>query len=167
MDELQALSALQTGSREAFTWLVRRYERDLMHLAYRLTGDNDAARDLVQETFWRLWQHRSRIRPEGSLRGWLVTVMVRLSVDCWRKEHREIPLQELSVFPRVLDPRVRRLERCLSRLSRQQRAVVVMFYTEGFRLREIAQMLGVTEGTVKTHLHRAREALRRCLEERP
>ncbi len=138
-----------------------------MHLAYRLTGETEVARDLVQETLWRLWQHRHRIQPDRPVWGWLSAVLSRLSVDRWRRSHREVPLDpDLVVVMNPPDPRVDRLEDCLRRLSRQQRAVVVLFYTEGLRIREIAQILGIQEGTVKTHLFRAREALRRCLDTR-
>ncbi len=168
MNERQAILDLQQDSHEAFAWLVERYQEALMHLAYRLTGNNDHAQELVQETLWRLWQHRHSLDPRRPLKGWLVAVLARLNVDQWRKQHREVPLDPtLFVAPARLDPRLERLEVCLRRLSPQQRTVVVMFYTEGYRLREIARILGVQEGTVKTHLFRARQALKRCLEESP
>ncbi len=136
-----------------------------MHLAYRLTGHWETARDLVQETLWRMWKRREALDPSRPARGWLVAVLSRLSVDRWRREQRYVPLDPgLYLKPQRRDPRLERLDACLRRLSRQQRTVVVLFYTENYTVREIAEMLGVSDGTVKTHLFRAREALRRCLE---
>lgn len=170
--------------RVAFERLVQRYSRHVYAIAYRLAGNEADARDLTQEAFIRVWRAWDRIDPDAGLEGWLYRIVANLHIDLLRRRRgvrlhsldeplatqsgevaRERADPSADIEHAVLDTMVdRRIQEALLRLSPDLRMVVVLADVEGYAYEEIAQMLGVPIGTVKSRLHRARRALRDRLE---
>jgi RNA polymerase sigma-70 factor (ECF subfamily) len=146
---------------------------DLLRYALRHTGNRQLAEDVVQETFTRAWRHPGRVAGDrGSARSWLFTVARNLIIDDLRsaRHNRE---QAMEVLPEVstgddVDGILDRilLADALASLSPEHRVVIVDAYYLGLPLREIAERLGIPEGTVKSRLHYGVRALRLALEER-
>lgn len=105
-------------------------------------------------------------------RRWAYTIVTRRAADWQRRathQDREVPLEAEEVCDRAAvepaaDERVTRVRRALSELAGEDRAILALHYLEGFGLWELAEILGVPEGTVKSRLHRARQQLREQLE---
>jgi RNA polymerase sigma-70 factor (ECF subfamily) len=146
---------------------------DLLRYALRHTGDRQLAEDVVQETFTRAWRHPGRVAGDrSSARSWLFTVARNLIIDDLRsaRHNRE---QAVEAVPEVSSPddvdgildRIL-LADALASLSPEHRAVIVDAYYLGRPLREVAERLGIPEGTVKSRLHYGVRALRLALEER-
>lgn len=146
---------------------------DLIRYALRHTGDRQLAEDVVQETFARAFRHPGRVAGDrNSARSWLFTVARNLIIDDLRsaRHNREQSLEtspEASadddidgILDRVL------IGDALASLSGEHRAVVVEAYYQGRPAREIAERLGIPEGTVKSRLHYGLRALRLALQER-
>ncbi len=175
--------AYSADDRAQFDRLVTRYSRHVYSIAHRLTGNEADARDLVQEAFVRVWRAWRRIDPEAPLEGWLYRIVSNLHIDLLRRRRgqrvhsldepistasgdlvRERPDPAADIERTVLDAQVdRRIQEALLELSADLRMVVVLSDVEGYAYEEIAKMMGVPIGTVKSRLHRARRALRERL----
>ena len=178
-DEQDLVRAAKRGDLAAFNQLVLMYQGQAYNVAYRLLGDPDAAADATQDAFIkafrRLHQHRG-----GSFRSWLLRIVTNTCLDMLRKQKRR-PTQPLE--PQSDEEEPDRLPRWqsnaespeevllrkeihwavqegLSHLSPEHRTVVVLSDIEGLSYEEIAQVLGIPVGTVKSRLSRARARLR-------
>jgi RNA polymerase sigma-70 factor (ECF subfamily) len=128
--------------------------------------------DLAQETFLRLLRHADRYDPAWSMRTWLFTIARRLSITQGeRKQFMSRPetLSKIGAAPETVENQVDRrdrldhtnrlLDRALASLSEPQRTAIVLFYQQGMAVEEMAKVMEMPPGTVKSHLHRARTAL--------
>jgi RNA polymerase sigma factor (sigma-70 family) len=143
---------------------------DLFRLGVALTGDRDLAEDLVHDAFVRL--HRAPTEPSAeAMRAYLRRIVVNLVRDHHRRQvvaRRTRPeAEEAPSAESVVDAagRSAAIEEAIASLSHRQRACIVLHYFEGLTDAEIADTIGVSVGSVKTHLHRARAALARRLED--
>lgn len=177
MDRLDPLvDAARSGDRAAFAELVRITHRDTYTLAFRLTGDEEDAADVVQETYLRAWRGISRFRGEADVRTWLYRITANCSATHLRRRHRHRhePLDgtaaggpEPPAGPAsdpeaaVLDAAgLARLGAAVGALSPRLRAVLVLRDVYGLTLAEIADDLGISVTAAKVRLHRARRELR-------
>jgi len=148
--------------------LVLRYGQTVYRLAYARTGSREDAEDITQETFLRLVRAAPKFRDEEHCRAWLLRVAANCAGDLfrapWRKRDR--PLEEAERVPAPEQPLESGgvLEAVLS-LPEGYRLPIHLFYYEGMSVKEIAQVLGKREGTVRTRLTRGRALLRDRLRE--
>lgn len=164
----------RAGDVRAFERLYRAHLPRVYALSLRMTADPDRAEDLTQDAFVRAWDRLSSFRGDSAFGTWLhrLTVNVVLgdlrSRGRWQEETlddeaRPVPPRELRTAPVRVGETVD-LERAVSALPTRARAVLVLHDIEGYRHREIAELLGVTEGTSKAQLSRARRLLREALD---
>ena len=161
-------------SRMDWADVVAKYADVVYTMAYRLTGDDEEARDLAQDVLIRLHKGLAKYR-EGNFEGWLYRTTVNAFRDRLRKRKR---LRE-DVLPEeppgmkttgIVEEEVQRgelhqvVQRALVRLPAEYREAVVLRDLEGRSYDEIAQILGIPAGTVRSRIHRGREALRQLLE---
>jgi RNA polymerase sigma-70 factor (sigma-E family) len=157
-----------SSDREAsFAEFVRARWPRLVRLAYSLTLDVGRAEDLVQESLAKLWPVWPRIRdgsPEAYVRRTIVNGAISASRRKWRGEEPRWELPE-TVAPVEVDTVDTRdlIRRELARLSLLQRAVVVLRYAEDMTEQQVADLLGISPGTVKTHASRGLARLRRTV----
>ena len=166
-EEQEWIRRCRNGSRRAYEPLVRRYAQWAQAYAYRRVGDRDEARDLAQEAFARAFHAMPRFRLGRPFLPWFLTILDNLCRSYLRRRRPEIGLEgvrEPSVDGgmRSLDQRLM-LERALRELPEEQRRVVLMRDMEGYVHSEVAERLGIPEGTVASRLHIARRRLRRLL----
>ncbi len=166
--------AAQTGDRRAFADLVRRWQRRLLAHGWRLTGDDEAARDAVQAAWLEIARGLPRLRDERAFPAWAYRIVTR---RCAReisglKDRRELaraltaqPTPDPTPAPDV-DPTgdVGRLREAIRTLPPAQRAALALFHFEDLSIPEIAVALDVPAGTIKTRLMHARRRLRAVLE---
>jgi RNA polymerase sigma-70 factor (ECF subfamily) len=160
--------------------LITRKSGPLLQLAWRIVGDREEARDIVQLTFVRAWEHRDRYDPRFSPNTWLYRIATNLGIDLLRsraaRRRQSEPVR--CHFVRLADGRRRGLgeleqrevERILHELAgaltERQRAVFVLSEVEGLASAEVAEILGCRASTVRNHLFAARKTLRRELARR-
>jgi RNA polymerase sigma-70 factor, ECF subfamily len=176
--DAELVAAARGGDLAAFNSLVERYQDYLLALATRITGDRDAAADAVQEAFFSAYRNIGSFRGER-FRAWLTRITVNAATDVLRLRKRR-PSQPYPEFDdetwqppdtHALDPereairraRARALSAALARLTEGQRTAIVLFDVEGFDYPEIARLVGVELGTVKSRIHRGRLMLRELL----
>jgi RNA polymerase sigma-70 factor (ECF subfamily) len=166
-EEQEWIRRCRNGSRRAYEPLVRRYARWAQAHAYRRIGDREEARDLAQEAFARAFHAMPRFRLGRPFRPWFLTILDNVCRSYLRKRRPKVGLESVgepagdggmrSVGQRLM------LEKGLRDLPEEQRRVVVMRDMEGYVHREVAERLGIPEGTVMSRLHNARRKLRRAL----
>jgi RNA polymerase sigma-70 factor, ECF subfamily len=159
--------------REAFEFLLARYQRKVFRLAYSMLGEQAAAEEMAQEVFLQIWKVLPEYRGEASLSTWIY-VITRNRCLSFRKRMRTRPecsIEEPSVQAGVeshLASRTRSgpvidLLSLLAELPPVYRQAVRLFYWEEKSYDEVAAMLGLPAGTVKTYLHRARKQLAQAM----
>lgn len=167
----------------AFARLVARWERPIQRLCFRMTGDGHRAEDLTQTAFTRVFTRRADWEPTGKLSTFLWRVALNLCHDELRRRHRrgEFSLEALAEEPdgtagdrfaadqpppdaeAEASERGELVRRALDRLASHYREVVVLRHYEGLKFREISEVLGIPEGTVKSRMTEALAQLTRLL----
>ena len=162
--------ACRRGEESAFAELFRQHSRAVQHAAYRVLGDEAEADDVLQETFLTAFRRIRTYRGEGTMRGWLVQIGVRLALRFRRRRSSGPTLDPDGVVepPAPSTPREDReftdaLEREVQALPERSRLVFVLHTSEGLTHAEIGHALGIDEGTSKSQLSYARSLLRRRL----
>lgn len=184
-DDEELASRAQAGDREAFAALVRAYEQPIYHLAYRLVGDAEEARDVAQEIFVRAYTRLDSYDPGRPFFPWLYRLGVNYGLN-HRRQQRAHPTVRLSEVRRQdaeaetdfdiadtvrgpeelseLGEEQAAVNEAIARLPADYRAVIALRYGADLEYEAIAATLNIPLGTVKTRLYRAKEALRRELE---
>lgn len=160
------------GDEKAFNELHRRYARLLQGFFFRrLGGDNQLASDLLQDTFERVWSARIQYTAEQPFRTWLFTVAYNLCKNIYRSNEREqaylesLPTEEPfeeDTTPVQLDTAAfdQALQQELARLNEPQQMLFELRFTQEMTIPEIAAIIGIPEGTVKSRLHTLTNYLR-------
>ena len=142
--------------------LVIKHENTLYRAALAILGDAQEAEDAVQETYLRYLEKRPELRDENHEKAWLLTVTANRCKSILRQRNRHPAVELLDVYP-APDNDSRELMEAVLALPANQRAAVHLHYSEGYTSEEIGAILGQRPGTVRSHLSRAREALRKYL----
>lgn len=167
------MQRVATGSREALVVLIRRYQSPLLTFFTRL-GVYQDGEDLVQETFVRLYRSRQQYRPSAKFSTYLYTLARAVWCDRCRKEQRRERVLgyirlDVCIAEEAPPPEQRRsgmdIQDALAQLSPKLREVVVLQVYQGLRQREVADVLGIPLGTVKSRMNLALDAMRRWLDE--
>ena len=172
MTEHDLIARVLAGDQGAERTLYDRYVDQVWRMTWRFAGDGDRAADWTQETFIRVFRRLGDFRGDSKLGTWIGSIAVSVSLGGLRsgkrKVEREVPIEAGT---HVADPTPRRsdadlgerLHRAIEELAEGYRSVFVLHDVEGYTHEEIGQMLGVTAGTSKAQLHRARGRLRQSL----
>ncbi len=181
MTEAELLQRARAGDEAAFTGLVEAYQTAIFNLCYRMLGEAGEAEDAAQETFLRAYTQLHRYDPTRPFKTWLFSIASHHSIDRLRKRRltwlsidEPLPphpaLQEQSPGPE--DVAVRReqgaaIQKHLSKLSPEDRGVIVMRYWYDMSYEEISEATGATVSAVKSRLHRARNAIAAMVQSPP
>ena len=171
VDDQALISAVLAGRTDAFEEIVMRYERAVYNLAVRTLRDATEAQDATQEAFFKAYRALNTFRPGAKFSTWIFTICYRLCCDRLAKRKRfsgdELPDRaDPSAGPAVLAERndeAQRLRAAIDDLPEKYRTVVTLYHLQGKQYEEIASVLNLPLGTVKTHLFRAKEQLRKAL----
>ena len=159
------------GNPDAFATLVGRYDRAVYHLAYRTLHDVEEARDATQEAFFKAFRSLRTFKPGAKFSTWIFAIAYHACCDRLNRRKRysseELPDRaDAAPGPEqqaiALDE-AQRLRAAIEALPEKYRAVITLYHLQGRQYEEIAEVLGLPMGTVKTHLFRAKEALRKLL----
>ena len=156
------------GPSAAFGALVLRYRKLVIAVAYRLCGDAALAEDIAQDAFVRVWDRLADYRPSGNFKAWLVRIATNMTIDALRKRKPVVDIEDVSLVApgqgpeaaAVSSERAAQVRAALMRLPVQSRAVLVMREYEALSYQEIADVLDVPLGTVKSRLNNARRRLK-------
>jgi RNA polymerase sigma-70 factor (ECF subfamily) len=170
----QLLLQVKNGNREAYRQLVEQHMKGAYSLAFGFVNDHDAAQDIAQDAFVRAYTSIGSFRGESQFGTWLYRIVVNLSLNRvkqdQKKMQREVPVFAGEAFVAAEetdqiatgDTRYH-IERALHELPTLQRAVVILRHFDGLSTKQVSEILRCSEGTVKTHLFRGMEKLRKKL----
>lgn len=150
-----------------FEALLAAYQDKVFRLCYSMMGDRAQAEDAAQESFLRIWKALDRYRGESAIGTWIFSIArnVCLTAISKRGALRSEPIESAERPKPMVPDHERDLLRVVGQLPENYRQVIMLFYMEERSYEEVARMLGLPEGTVKTHLHRARKQLATMLKE--
>ncbi len=173
----------RAGEEQAYRELVRRYERPVFSLIFRMVRDRETAEDLAQETFIKVLNAIGSYRPEFKFSSWVFKIANNTAIDHLRR--KELDTLSLEGSPHAATPEAveatalqlgtersspldnvtsrelgGEIEAAINRLRPEYRSCILLRHVEGRAYEEIAEILGLPLGTVKTYIHRARNELR-------
>ncbi len=178
MDEL-LLRRAQRGDAEAFEQLMTPMEQLIWRICWHYTGDRETASDCGQETMLRLWRGLGSYRGDCAFESWVYRIAANCCLDFLRKRKREKsvslePMREQGFDPPdprpgteeqvIVSDRRRRVREAIAQLPEEQRDALILTQFEGKSYEEVAALLAVSEGTVKSRVNRAKAKLKEMLE---
>ena len=179
-NDTQLIAATLAGDSSAFGDLVVRYQDRLFNMLVRLVGCEQEARDVAQEAFLQAWQKLSSFRGNAKFTTWLYRVAFNIAISRRRKAKPALSVERLREEageepadhtlqpdePLMTQERIAMVERALSELKEEQRFIVTLREMDELSYEEIAEILDVPVGTVRSRLFRARDELRKVLSRR-
>ena len=176
----ELVAKAKKNDRRAFEVLINRHEKMVFNLAYRMLGNREDAEDAAQDSFIRLYHSIAKFRGQAKFTTWLYRIvsnvcLSKLSASAARQNFVELDAETEAIYSDVSDWKNTPENILLKEESKQivrelvrllppaYRVVINLYHLEGSSYAEIAQILGLPEGTVKTHLFRAREALKKAV----
>lgn len=177
--EVDLIKRCQSGSREAFDSLYRKYRPTVLHIARKIMGNEQDAEDAVQEVFERVLDKIDQFRYEASFSSWLRVLAKNVCRDILRRKgrHPTESLDNLCEFNEtgiaakrssisqeeelIMKELLENLHEKIDRLKEKHRKLIILRYIDGLSYRKIAQLLDCSESQVKSRLHQARKRLRR------
>lgn len=185
-DDAALAKACRNGDLAAFETVVQRHQHMLLNVAFRMTGVYEDACDIVQDSLLAAWQKMGDFRGDAKLSTWLTAIVVNNSrnrrLQSRQREHREAysldaplpggdndtrpdpPSGGASALEQLEEAELRRfLQRCIDALSTEFREVLVLRDMQELAGDQVSRILNLREGTVKSRLFRARDAVKECL----
>ncbi len=187
LTDQEVVALARSGAETAYRELVRRYERPIFSLVYRMVRDRELAEDLSQETFIKALNALDSYRPEYKFSSWIFKIANNAAIDQLRR--RELDTLSLEGSPHAVTPEAveatalqigsrgesaldavasielgGEIEKAIAQLRPEYRSCILLRHVEGYAYEEISEILDLPLGTVKTYIHRARHELRRALE---
>lgn len=174
MNDAELINQILNGNTNAFTFLVNRYQKLVVHITGRLIQRQDELEDICQEVFLKVYQNLGKYRNECKLSTWIATIAYNTSINYLRKfkKGEEVNPDDSAALRNLTDYRSDEFEKTdLHRYIRDQiellpvqyRTVLTLFHLEEFSYQEIEQITGMPEGTIKSYLFRAKALLKEKL----
>ena len=177
-DDVELIQRILAGDETAFANLIRKYERQIHAYALRRIGDFHIAEDITQETFLRVYQHLKTLNDPTQFTGWLYAIVNHLCIAWHRKNWLQVQaLEKIHVSETkteaysqyvvaehaktTAEAQHTLVEKLLTKLKENDREVITLYYFEEMTSSEIGTYLGVSENTIKSRLHRARQRLKK------
>ncbi|MBM7644492.1 RNA polymerase sigma-70 factor (ECF subfamily) [Scopulibacillus daqui] len=176
------IKKIKKGDQAAFEEIVNLYKNQVYNICYRMVGLPHEAEDLAQETFLRAYTHIDQFKSDKTFSTWLYRIATNLSIDYLRKKrpstyldadipgtegftmYMHVPSDERLPEDRLIENEKQKIIHYeINQLPPKYRSVIVLKYLQDLSLKEISNILNLPETTVKTRVHRAREALRKRL----
>jgi len=150
-------------TKDDFTIQILDMKKTLYHIACGILRSEADREDAVQECICKAWEKRDSLKNDSAFRAWVTRILINECYDICRRSGKVIVMDEL---PEIIAPEEndnRELRDLIMQMDDIYRLPILLFYVEGFSIREIAKMLQIPEGTVKSRLHAGRAKLRNVL----
>lgn len=177
-DENLLIKKAKAGDLDAYEQIIKTYEKKVFNLVYRIMKSQEEIEDIAQEVFIKIYKNLKNFKEESSLYTWIYKITVNVCIDVRKKKRKVISIDEkidlgdsettiqiedkekpLEEQVEVLDMR-RRLNQCINQLPESHRIIIILRDIKGLSYQEIAEILDINIGTVKSKINRARVALK-------
>jgi RNA polymerase sigma-70 factor (ECF subfamily) len=183
-EDYEFVSLCKKGDTDAFEVLVKKHQKRMLNIAYRMTGNYEEACDIVQDAFVSAYKSIRSFRGKAKFSTWLCTIVMNLSKNRLKQLKTQLHHEKFSIDDPTNNGQIRgelassglsaleslekkdvheKVQECINSLDEEFREVLILRDIQGFSYDEINNLLEVPEGTVKSRLFRAREALKDCL----
>lgn len=164
------LSRVKSGDNKAFQGLYTAFSKAMFNISYRIVNNKDEAEDVLQDSFLKAFQNIQKFENENAFGGWLKRVVINSSIDLVRKRKLSfISVEEANIAEtedEEIQYDVESLRACILQLPDNHRIVLSLFLFEDQSHKDIAALLNITEGTSKSHYHRAKKKLVQLIKEK-
>jgi len=167
MEEQQAITLARSGDKVAFGELVSLYKNPILRYLYRLTGDFEKASDLTQDTFVKAYKNLNDVRVDSNFKAWLYRIATNEASSHWRRvrilsfisfDGAKSP-DKTQDSTTIIEDKITTRD-ALKKVPLNQRQCLVLHFVEGFKYREIASTLGISEDAVSKRIERGKEAFK-------
>lgn len=149
--------------KEEFTAYVLQNQRSMYRLALGILKNQYDAEDALSETIIKAYEHLTGLRSKDKFKPWIMTILANVSKTMITKSRKIQLVDDVTVFEEAVKESHNELWDCVMDLGEEHRQIVILYYYDGFSVKEIARILKIPEGTVKSRLSRARENLKEFL----
>lgn len=149
--------------KEEFAEQVLRYQQSMYRLALGILKNELDAEDAISETIVKAYEHLTSLRKEDKFKSWIMTILVNVAKNMLSRNGRIQLVDDITVFGEAVEENQNDIWGCVMELGEEHRQIIILFYYDGFSTKEIARILKVPEGTVKSRLSRARQNLKEIL----
>ena len=146
--------------KERFANLVVIYQHNMYRLALGILRNKQDAEDALSETIVRAYEKRGILRDENKFKAWIMTILVNVSKNMLKRNSRLQLMEDVSAMEEAIQENQNDVWSWVMELGELHRRIIILFYYEGFSTKEIAKIMKVPEGTVKSRLSRARQQLK-------
>lgn len=178
MNDSELVQQIINGNNHAFRYLVARYQKLVLHIVGRIVQRQDQVEDICQDVFLQVYKKMKSFRGESKLSTWIATIAYNTSLSFVRKQKRRgeqfyedghnksMEVKDDSIGHKVVEKREAKkiLMKMIEELPEKYRTLLTLFHLEEFSYKEIEQITGIPEGTIKSYLSRARKLLKGKLE---
>lgn len=145
---------------DAFTLLMEYFAKDMYRTAIAILMNDEDAADAIQDTILTCWEKLKTLREEGYFKTWMIRILMNKCFDIKKQREQQVPIEEWKEIPSDPQDPLHQLREVLQQLEEHYRIPMMLFYGEGYKTAEIAQLLNIPQSTVQTRLARGREKLR-------
>jgi RNA polymerase sigma-70 factor (ECF subfamily) len=169
LEEASVIALVRAGNADAFADIVENYQAPIQRYLYRMTGDYELARDLAQDTFIQAYKGILKTNTELSFKAWLYRIATNNALQCHRRK-RLVSFLPISTIRKTETPagdcvketdQNMAIEEAMRKVPRDQRVCMILHFVEGFKYREIAETLGISEEAVRKRVARGSQEFRR------
>lgn len=177
MEDRELVEKVAKGDFQAFEELFNKYKSSAMRTAYLICGNKTTSEDIVQETFVQCYLNINNLKNPDYFKTWFFKILTRMAWKLSKSDSKNIPIDEIfskaelnqnhekdSMTKCLESETVQIVRNTVNNLDEKYRTVVVLYYFNGFSVKEIANMLDIFEGTVKSRLFKARRILKGKIE---
>lgn len=164
MDEL--IQKAQTGDTEAFTKIVLEFENDLYKIAKTRIKNEADIEDAIQETMIETYKSIKKLKEPQKLKKWLIKILINKCNRIYKKKYKKDVSINDYFNVQSIDSNFNNIENdmnffsLLDKLTYEERIIIILYYKERYRIKEIKEILNMNENTIRTHLFRAREKIK-------
>lgn len=171
MSEKEIIIKIQSGDMNALGELFEMYKNESFKYSYLITGDKYTSEDIVQETFITCYFHIKSLKNVEQFRSWFFKILTRIAWRYAKKQKKSVPVDNIfeklqnknideSIEKYIINQQSQMLRTEIENLELKQRTVIILYYFNGLSVKEIANIIGCFEGTVKSRLYSARKKLK-------
>lgn len=171
MKEAELIKKIQSGDMHVFSEIFEMYKNEALKYSYLITGNKFTSEDIAQEAFMKCYLSAKTLKNVEQFKPWFFKILTRIAWKYANKDKKELPLENIfekadkesidgSMNAYIRNEEAETLHAEIESLDLKQKTVIILFYFNGLTIKEIANVMGCFEGTVKSRLHTARKKLK-------